>query len=448
MSLKVLILAWGSGTRLWPFSRKYYPKQFLKLKEFGGVSFFEKAISRALEVTDLENIFVITNQDYKFHCLNQSGLPEKNIIIETMQKNTLGAIALWVEQGTDEDIFLVLSSDHIMKWEDIFANQVQNSLKKATESIVLFGLKPSSPHTGYGYISFDTNTPLPHKVKEFKEKPNLATAETYIENGYYWNAGIFLFGKKIFLEELKKANSTYFALIQDWVSKNFEKLPDLSIDYGLLEHTDNIYLAPLDIYWNDLWGFESFDEYFSDHNLKEEIIEIDAKNNTSLSQINGKEVAFIWVDDLIVVDTKDALLVAKKWQSSKVKQVLEKLKNDGKTQSDFGMTVYRPWGSYTIIDEWVWFKSKRLSVLPGKKLSSQMHHHRSEHWVVVSGTAKVTLNDKEFLLQKWESTYIPIGTKHRLENPGKLELHLIESQIGDYLEEDDIVRFDDDFGRI
>lgn len=446
-NLKVLILAWWSGTRLWPLSRKYYPKQFIKLKEFGWESFFEKAYKRALKITSKENIFIITNNDYKFHCLNQSNIDEKNILVEKVAKNTLWAISLWISKWNDNDVFVVLSSDHLMKDEEKFVWLILKNQEFAKESLITFGITPTSPHTWYWYINIEKKWEIPYKVNKFVEKPDFETAKRYINEWYFWNWWIFMFWKKVFLNELQKANKDYAKLVED-IDNNFEKLPDLSIDYWLLEHTSNISLVPLPIYWNDLWWFEAFKEYFEEENISTQKIEIDAKNNTVINDNLNKEIALIWVDDLIVVETKDALLISKAWESQKVKKVLEELKVNKKVQSDFWLTVYRPWGSYTIVDEWVWFKSKRLSVIPWKKLSFQMHHHRSEHWVVVSGTAKVTLNDKEFLLQKWESTYIPIWTKHRLENPGKVDLHIIESQIGDYLEEDDIVRFDDDFGRM
>lgn len=450
MKLKVLILAWWSGTRLWPLSRKYYPKQFLKLKEFDNISFFQRAYNRALKITNKENILIITNKDYKFHCINQSDIDEKNIIIEPESKNTMWAISLWIDFWDKDDIFLVLSSDHIIKEEEeeLFANIIKDNIKEAKKNIIIFGIKPNKPHTWYGYINYDKSWNIPYKVLNFKEKPDIKTAKDYIEKWYYWNAGIFMFSKEVFIQELKNNNTEYFNLIKDWVLKNFTKLPNLSIDYWLLEKSNNIKIIPLSIYWNDLWWFDSFLEYFNENNIKSEITQIDSNNNFVIKENPKKEYAFLWIDDLIIVDTKDALLVSKKWETQKVKDIINKLKDKKIPQTDLWTTVYRPWGSYTIIDEWPWFKTKRLSIIPGKKLSSQMHHHRSEHWVVVSGTAKITLNDKEILLSKWESTYIPIWTKHRLENVWKIELHIIESQIWDYLEEDDIVRFDDEYGRI
>lgn len=447
MSLKVLILAGWSWTRLWPLSRKNYPKQFIKLKEFGNISFFEKCVARANKITDSSNIYIVTNKDYKFHCMNQSNIDESNIIIESQAKNTLWAISLWIEWWNDDDIFLILSSDHIIKDEDIFVEMINKSLEDAKKSIITFWIKPTKPHTWYWYINFNTIWNIPYKVINFKEKPDEVSAIKYIENWYYWNAWIFMFSKKIFLEELETCNKNYYELIKNWASKKFEQLPDLSIDYWLLEKSDNIKITPLNIYWNDLGWFEAFLEYFEENNINSDYSNIESENNFLIQTNNNKEVAFIWVCDLIVVDTKDALLISKKWETSKVKNILEQLKEQNKYQTDYWTTVYRPWWSYTIIDEWKTYKTKRLTVLAWKKLSSQMHHHRSEHWVVVSGTAKITLNDKEILLSKWESTYIPIWTTHRLENVWKIDLHIIESQIWDYLEEDDIIRFDDIYGR-
>jgi mannose-1-phosphate guanylyltransferase/mannose-6-phosphate isomerase len=447
MSLKVLILAWWSGTRLWPLSRKNYPKQFIKLKEFDDISFFEKCVERAKKITDINNIYVITNKDYKFHCMNQSNIDEWNIIVETQAKNTLWAISLWIEWWKKDDIFLILPSDHIIKNEEKFSEMINNSLEDAKKSIITFWIKPSKIHTWYWYISFEKKWNYPYIVNSFKEKPNKKTAKEYIDKWYYWNAWIFMFSKEIFLKELEKNNKEYFELIKNWASKNFKNLPDLSIDYWLLEKSNNIKITPLDIYWNDLWWFEAFFEYFEEHNIKKNYYNVEWKNNNLIQTNKNKEIAFIWVNDLIVIDTDDALLISKNWETSKVKKILEKLKQKEKYHTDFWLTVYRPWWSYTIIDEWKWFKTKRLTVLPWKKLSSQLHHHRSEHWVVVSWTAKISLNDKEILLTKWESTYISIWTKHRLENCWKIDLHIIESQIWDYLEENDIIRYEDDFGR-
>ncbi len=448
MEVKVVILAWWSWTRLWPLSRKYYPKQFLQLKELQGKSLFEQTFERALKLTNIENIYVITNKDYKFHCMNQANIEEKNIILEPEWKNTMWAISLWFDYFSKEDVALILPSDHIIKDEDVFIETVQKSIKHTNQSIITFWIKPTQAHTGYGYISTKTQNQDISDVVEFKEKPDKQTAVKYIENGYYWNAGIFLLKKEVFTNELQQNNKEYYNIIKNWVLKNFDKLPDVSIDYWLLEKTNNIKMSKLDIYWNDLWSFDSIQEYLEDINYKNEnTINIDGKDNFIMCEKKDKLITNVWVSNLIVVDTDDALLIANKWDSQKVKELVKTLKKDKKNILNYSNTVYRPWWKYTIIDEWTGFKTKRLTVLPWKKLSSQLHYHRSEHWVIVSGTAKITLDDKEIILSKWESTYIPIWSKHRVENCWKVDLHIIESQIWDYLEEDDIVRFDDVFWR-
>lgn len=454
--LKTIILAWWSGTRLWPISRKYYPKQFVKLKELDWISLFQMTLKRALRFSTPDNIIVVTNANYKFHCMSQADevgikIKESQILVEPIGKNTLPAITFAMTQLDEWDFALILPSDHIIDNEDRFYESIHNSLLKAQDGIVTFGITPFCPHTGYGYIEVDKSSnivPLP--VKSFREKPNKQKAEEFIKAWYYWNAWIFLFSKKIFDTELKKYALEIHEIFRskDSIEQKFEDTPDLSIDYWILEKSDKIFLTPLDIYWSDLGSFDAIDDYLKEKNYKNyKVINIDWENNFVLSEVTNKKVAIIWLDDLIVVDTPDALLIAKKWETQKIKDVFNILKEEKSITADFWVTVYRPWGSYTIIDEWIGFKSKRITVLPGKKLSLQMHYHRSEHWVVVAWSALVTIWEEEVLVKKWESVFIPTWTKHRLENPWKMELHLIESQIGDYLEEDDIVRFDDDFGR-
>ncbi len=452
-NLKVMILAWWSWTRLWPISRGLYPKQFVKLSEFNNVSFFQETINRALKITTLENIVVVTNQNYKFHCLNQAfevnaPLNENQIICEPVAKNTLAAICLWMETSLDTDNFVVLSSDHVIEDNDAFAKEIIDANEIASEKIVLFWIKPDIAHTWYWYINPEITNNKYKKVVEFNEKPNLETAKIYLEKWYLWNGWIFMFNKWNFLKELSLVNPEYYNQIKSWILNNFNSLPDLSIDYWLLEKTKNIVVTQLNLYWNDLWSHDAYDDYFKRIWIKNDnLIEVSSEKNFILWENINKKIALVWCEDLIVVDTADALLISKKWESQKVKDVVWILKKQKSEVAEFSTTVYRPWWSYTIIDEWAWFKTKRITVLPGKKLSSQMHHHRSEHWVVVSWTWLVTIWENQKIVAKWESVFIKIWEKHRLENPWKTILHIIESQIGDYLEEDDIVRFDDDFGR-
>ncbi|MCK9272194.1 mannose-1-phosphate guanylyltransferase/mannose-6-phosphate isomerase [Candidatus Gracilibacteria bacterium] len=486
MKIYSIILAGGSGTRLWPISRKYYPKQFIKLAELGGASLFQNTLKRAILISKVEDILIATNIDYKYHCITQASeigikLKECQILIEPMAKNTLGAITFAMKNIENDSLGLILPSDQVIENEDKFIITINESKEIAQKSLITFGIKPFCPHTGYGYINPILSKETPYKVKEFKEKPNKETAKKFINNGYLWNSGIFLFGKEIFFSELKKHSKAIFDIFErneqeiyspyygyeqtakgeekksnskllfekeKYINEAFNALPDLSIDYGLLEKSNNIYVTPLDTYWNDLGSFDSIDEYLKEKKWKNNnLLEVDAKNNFFIGEIKDKKVAVIGLDDCIIIDTKDALLVSKKGESQKIKDVVNILKEENKQLVNFGQTVYRPWGSYTIIDEGTGFKTKRITVLNNKKLSLQMHYHRSEHWVVVDGTAVVTVGEEEKIVRKGESVFIPSGFKHRLENKGKTELHIIESQIGDYLEEDDIVRFDDDFGR-
>lgn len=451
-----IILAGGSGTRLWPLSRKLYPKQFIKLAEFGGTSLFQNTLKRAVEISgNKTNFRIVTNSDYKFHCITQGeeiGIPvaEENLIIEPKAKNTLAAIMLAVRSlEKDDALALVLPSDHAIENGRAFKEAVETAVPTAKKSLVTFGILPDHPNTGYGYICPSSDCKeSPAQVLEFKEKPDLQTAEKYVKDGYLWNAGIFLFSKQTFDSELEKADPAYFATFAkyDTVEEIFDNLPDLSIDYGLLEKTKNVSVLSSDIGWTDLGSFDALEKYAREI-PSTSMVEISASDNYAFSDVPSKPIVFIDCESLIAIDTKDALLISKKGSSQKVQQAVKILKEKIPEVTESHLTVYRPWGSYTIIDEGTGFKSKRLTVLPGKRLSAQMHYHRSEHWVVVSGTAKVTVGDEVRILQKGESTFIPAGTMHRLENPGKVTAHLIESQIGDYLGEDDIVRFEDDYKR-
>jgi mannose-1-phosphate guanylyltransferase/mannose-6-phosphate isomerase len=452
-----IILAGGSGTRLWPLSRKFYPKQFIQLPEFGGKSLFQNTLERAITIAgNSDSLRIVTSADYKFHCITQSEeigihLGEKNLLIEPRARNTLAAIAFAVRSlDSESDHAIVMPSDHAIENIHAFEKIVKSAMEIAETSLVTFGIKPDHPNTGYGYIHPSQNAEsAPVKVIEFKEKPDLEAAEKYIRAGYLWNAGIFLFSKKIFDSELQKANPMYASVFekQETITEIFDTLPDLSIDYGLLEKSDNVSVISADIGWTDLGSFDTLEKYVKGASFGTESIEISASGNFSHSDTPKKPIVFIGCENLLAIDTKDALLITQKGSSQKVQEAVNILKQRLPSVTENHLTVYRPWGSYTIIDEGVGFKSKRLSVLPGKKLSVQMHYHRSEHWVVVSGTAIVTVGEDRRILEKGESTFIPAGTKHRLENPGKIVAHLIESQIGDYLEEDDIVRFDDEYGR-
>lgn len=441
---------------MWPISRKNLPKQFLKMREFGRVSLYQQALKRALVVSKPQNIIIVTLKEYKYHCRNQAievwcEIPEKQILVELEWKNTLPAITYWMSELENEDVALIFPSDHTIDDNDLFKTAVDIALPKTETSLITFWIKPTNPNTWYGYIATKGCKIPPFNVQDFKEKPDLDTAETYIKNWYYWNSWIFLFQKSMYFKELKKASPNIHHLFtsEDDIEEIYSKVVADSIDYWLLEKSSNISLMPLDIYWSDLWSFDALaqyvkrKEYISSHTHN-----IDSDNYLTVSNVKNKEYYFIWMEDFIVVDTHDALLISKKWHSEKVKKLVWSLSEQSSKVIEFWRTVYRPWGSYKIIDEWNGFIIKRLTVQPWKKISYQLHYHRSEHWVVVEWTWVVTLEEKQVILKKWETIYIPTGTKHRLENLGKVNLEIIESQIWEYLEDDDIIRFDDEYWRV
>ncbi len=429
--MKTIILVGGSGKRLWPLSRASFPKQFLKLP-FLKKSLFQMSFERASRISD--EIFVVTNEHQKFLVLRDLenlgvNFPEKNILIEPEAKNTLPAIVYGMQFV--DDCALILPSDHLIKNEEKFVETVKKAEQASKNYLVTFGIKPDKPKTTYGYIKHEAGM-----VREFKEKPDEETAKEYINNGYLWNAGIFLFNKDVFIKELVKANPELKEVlhIKD-VSELYKNLPAISIDYGLMERSSRIAVFPLDVGWNDLGSFEAiYEEFGKDENMnaaKGDVAFNDSKNNLVLSD---KKVCLIGVDNIIVVDSPDALLVSGMGSSYRVKDMVRD-------------SSLRPWGSFKVLEESDGFKVKKITVLPGKRLSLQMHNYRDEHWIVVKGRAYVTNGDKEFVLNENETTFIPKKTKHRLANRGNEILEVIETQFGKYLGEDDIVRFEDDYGR-
>jgi len=453
-----IILCGGSGTRLWPISRTLMPKQFVKL--FENKSLFQLTLMRNSKVCDSQ--FIVSNAEQYFLALDQLEelhITQNKYLLEPVGRNTAPAIALACMALDKNEIVLVTPSDHLIKNEIEYQKVIVLAQELAQNgNLVTFGITPTFAETGFGYIEGE-NT---YDVKAFYEKPDFDTATKYLEAGnFYWNSGMFLFKAGIFLEELQKYSpAIYEASLEafDNASKDelirikhidMANIPADSIDYAVMEKSSKVKVVPSDIAWSDVGSFDAlYDELPKDKNgntLNLNYISIDSKNNL----IYGckRKIATIDIEDCIIVDTGDALLISKKGSSQKVKNVVAKLKEQNSELHRIHLTGQRPWGTYTILEDALRYKIKRIEVKPGKRLSLQKHYHRSEHWIVVSGTANVTVGNETRLVRPNESTYIKMGEVHRLANEGKIPVVLIEVQVGEYTGEDDIVRIEDDFKR-
>lgn len=454
--MKTIILCGGKGTRLWPLSREQLPKQFIKI--FDSKSLFQKTVERARLFSHDDEIFIVTNKDYKFRVLDElkeidTKIPERNILLEPAGKNTLPAIYFGIKAIKEiygECNVQIIPSDHIIDANDEYINAFKTGENLAKSKLVIFGIKPTYPYTGYGYIKTGKRIKgNAYKVSEFKEKPNLETAKRYVNEGYLWNSGMFIFNTKIFTKAVKDITpEIYNAFESSNLNEIYKKLPEISVDYGIIEKAKNVCVVPLNTLWNDLGSFDAIYEVYDkdkDENaVKGEFIGVDSSKNLVMTK---RLTALVGVENLAVVDSGDALLIAKRGETQKVKEIFKILKSKGDERAITDKTSYRPWGEYTVLEEGERYKIKHIVVLPKKRLSLQMHYHRSEHWIVVRGMAKIVVDGKERFLRSGESTFIPSGFTHRIENPGKLPLEIVEVQIGEYLGEDDIERFEDDFGR-
>lgn len=460
--MKIVILAGGGGTRLFPLSRQGYPKQFLKIGN--EQSLLAQTVQRFLPVADVKDLIIVTNKEYLHHVqaeLKACGAEGAHILLEPVARNTAPAIALaaryCMEQlnvSSDEVIF-VTPADHIIRPVAAFCKAVCLAVEMASQGkIVTFGIKPNKPETGYGYIQAGESYGNGFVVNSFREKPDDEAARQYVMSGnYYWNSGMFGLTISCLQAELTAFAPEIAALVaKPWteVVEKFGDMPSISIDYAVAEKSQNVVMLPLTTYWNDIGSWDAiYDVLDKDENgnaLEGDCLLVNSTNSLVLG--HSRLIAGIGLEDLLVVETDDVILVAKKGESQKVKDLVAELKLRGRSEADVPTTVHRPWGSYTVLGDGPGYKMKKIVVTPGERLSLQMHYHRSEHWIVTAGSAKVTIGEQVQMVHENESVFIPMSTKHRLENPGKIPLEIIEVQNGKYLEEDDIVRFDDIYGRV
>jgi len=479
MKIIPVILSGGSGSRLWPLSRKQYPKQYLPLAE--GNTMFQATLQRLKGVKNLADPIVVCNVEHRFlvaEQLHELGIKNPVILLEPVGKNTAPAIAAAahyiIKYSVPLSQMLILPADHVIQDIPAFHRSIQTASKQAENGkLVTFGIIPIHPHTGYGYIKTKISSSSleegwdwgkAEKIDKFKEKPNLQTAEQYLKEGnYLWNSGMFLFQAGHLLKEMtiyaQDIVETTQQSIENAVTdidfirldkKSFIATSSDSIDYSLMEKTDQAVVVPLDAGWNDVGSWTALYEIGNkDQNnnvIKGDVITMDTTN--SYIYADHHMITAIGVENLIIVDTADATLITTKEQAQRVKSIVEQLQQQDRCEEQLHRKVYRPWGWYDSIEKESCFQVKRICVKPGASLSLQKHYHRAEHWIVVSGTAKITNGNKTELLDKNQSTYIPIGVLHRLENPGKLPLEMIEVQSGSYLSEDDIERYEDNYGRI
>ena len=464
-----IIMAGGTGSRLWPLSRELFPKQFQRL--YGQTTMLQATILR-LQGLDCLPPLVICNEEHRFivaEQLRQIGQLDHNIILEPIGKNTAPAIALAAIYATkfeDNPELLVLPADHVILNEEAFRLAVIQAQAHVNQNkLVTFGIIPHAPETGYGYIKYDPSADEQDgfKVQKFVEKPDLSTAQSYLSSGHYlWNSGMFAFKAQNYLSELKHYQPDIYNACNkamndvntdlDFIridDESFNDCPIESIDYAVMEKTTNAVVIAMDAGWSDVgvWSslWEVSDKDKEDNVLVGDVMSIDSHNNYIFSEAGL--IAAVGLKNMIVVQTKDAVLVAAKDKSQQVKHIVDQLKAENRQEYSVHREVYRPWGKYDSIDSGPRYQVKCITVKPSEKISVQMHHHRTEHWIVVSGTAKVIINGKEDLITENQSICVPLGAIHCLENPGKVNLEMIEVQVGSYLGEDDIVRFEDRYGR-
>ncbi|MBI5639127.1 MAG: mannose-1-phosphate guanylyltransferase/mannose-6-phosphate isomerase [Nitrospirae bacterium] len=476
-----VILAGGSGTRFWPLSREKTPKQLLRV--FGDSTMIQQTVARLTESLPVGNIYIVTGDKYSYDIRSQlretCGSDRFRMLVEPAARNTapaIGLAAVYIKKRDSKAVISVMPSDHIILKTDEFGKVMKKAAEVAAKGyLTTIGIIPDRPETGYGYIKKGKSLEAEGRgrkakdaatdaftVEKFVEKPDRKKAAEYVRSGdYFWNSGIFVWRVSDVLAEIKRQlPELHKGLLeigkaigkkneQDVIREVFKSLQSVSIDYGIMEKAERVAVVPADMGWSDVGSWRALDDISKKDEagniISGNVIDIGSKN--SIFYAGKRLIATVGIENTVVVDTPDATLICSKAHTQDVRKVVDELKKKGAGELVEHLTVNRPWGSYTLLETGPRYKIKRIVVNPGAKLSYQLHHHRSEHWVVVSGTARVTVGDKVYNVHPNESTYVPISTMHRLENPGKVPLHLIEVQNGDYIEEDDIVRLADDYGR-
>ena len=469
-----IILCGGSGSRLWPMSRKSFPKQYLKFGSKEKSSFLQITVNRIKNLINSDDPIFVCNEEHRFitaEQIREINVNPKSILIEPCSKNTAPAIAaaaLYTFSEDDDPILLILPSDHLIKNNQSFLESIEKARLTALQGyIVTFGIKPNHPATGYGYIKseevFHEKAQKPSQIKEFIEKPKKELAEKFIEDKHYtWNSGIYMAKASTIIKELEKFTPEINIYCKESLEKKikdldfarldkeaFAKCPEISIDKAIMEKSSLGVVFPLNVEWSDIGGWQSFWENSkkdeSGNAILGDAFQISSKN--CLINSNSRLTVGLGLEDIVIIETNDSVLVAKKSESEKVKSLVNYLKNLKRNESEENQIVYRPWGNYLTMDCGSLWKIKKIEVIPGASLSLQLHKKRAEHWIVVEGLAKVEINEKKFILNPNQSCFVPVGVKHRLSNPGETNLIIIEVQSGEYLEEDDIIRFDDIYGR-